>query len=186
VCKLLPSIILAITLALPSAAFAGETERDFAQQVSDEGTVVFLVAGIGLPLLEESEAGEQQAYRTLDALIATTIATEGLQRIIQTERPDGSGEEDSFPSLHSSAAFSVATLQAERHPDEAWLWYSGAALIATSRLPLKRHRVSEVLAGAALGFGIAQWELSAPQGLLLQPLINPQSGDLGLFISKRF
>ena len=180
---LLATLCLVAALCLP--AFAGDAEREAAGYLSDEGVVVFLFAGIGLPLLEGGADGEQQGYRALDALIATAIASEALKRAVAEERPDGSGEKDSFPSLHSAAAFSVAAVQAERHPDEAWLWYSGASLIAASRVPLKRHRVRDVLAGALLGYGIAQWELSEPNGLVLQPLIQ-DDGGMGLYISTSF
>src|SRR5438105_1426781 len=56
----------------------------------------------------------------------------------------------SFPSGHATSAFSAAALLSEE--DALWpLYYAVAALIATSRVYVKMHHASDVVAGAALG-----------------------------------
>ncbi|MCJ8278733.1 MAG: hypothetical protein MJK14_01990 [Rivularia sp. ALOHA_DT_140] len=63
-------------------------------------------------------------------------------------------------------------MQSHYNRDKAILWYSGASLIAYSRLNLNRHRLAEVITGAALGYLTAKLELSQKRGLILFPLIN--------------
>ncbi len=112
--------------------------------------------------------------RSLDTLFTSTLLSEGMKRIFRQERPDGSGERNSFPSGHATAAFAIATMQSNFHRDESVLWYLGAFLIADSRLTLRRHRPRDVFAGAALGTGTAAWELEQPRGLILAPFIRPE------------
>ena len=69
-------------------------------------------------------------------------------------------------------------MEGSLHPKQAPLWYLGAAAISYSRVRLHRHTVGDVVAGAALGFGVSKLELSQPRGLILSPFITP--GGLGL------
>jgi len=56
----------------------------------------------------------------------------------------------SFPSGHATSAFSAAALLSEE--DALWpLYYCVAAVVASSRVYVKMHHASDVLAGAALG-----------------------------------
>jgi len=61
----------------------------------------------------------------------------------------------SFPSGHTTAAFSAATVYALEYKDRAWvpvLAYSAATLIGLSRITENAHWSSDVFAGAALGY----------------------------------
>jgi membrane-associated phospholipid phosphatase len=130
----------------------------------------------------------ERSLRTLDSLTTSTLLCIGLKEVSQVKRPD-SDSRDSFPSCHATAAFAVATVQSHYHPDSAILWYSGASLIAYSRLNLNRHRFSEVLAGAALGYLTGKLELSQKRGLILFPLISSDdNGDsiIGLQVLGSF
>jgi undecaprenyl-diphosphatase len=55
----------------------------------------------------------------------------------------------SFPSGHAAAAFTAATVLADG-PDAA-LWFALAGLVSASRVYVRLHHASDVLAGAALG-----------------------------------
>lgn len=69
----------------------------------------------------------------------------------------GSG---SFPSGHTIAAFSVATVISRRYSTHRWVPYAAygvAALVGFSRLSLSSHFVSDVFAGAALGYSISRF-----------------------------
>ncbi|RYG39429.1 phosphatase PAP2 family protein [bacterium] len=158
--------------------------QDLSKAVSGPFTYAYLTAGLALPLLRDGESGRQRSFRTLDALGSTFLITEGLKSIVRERRPDGS-DRQSFPSAHASLAFTVATMQADFRPREAVYWYLGASMIGASRVDLRKHHVHDVLAGAALGYGIARLELSLPRGLILQPLIGERK-QYGLMISGRF
>jgi len=73
-------------------------------------------------------------------------ATEGFIHVLPLRRPRTS----SFPSGHATSAFSAAALLSE--DDALWpLYYVIAAVVATSRVYVKMHHASDVVAGAALG-----------------------------------
>jgi len=56
----------------------------------------------------------------------------------------------SFPSGHATSSFAAATLLADR--DFLWpLYYSAAVVVASSRVHVKIHHASDVVAGAFLG-----------------------------------
>jgi hypothetical protein len=87
-------------------------------------------------------------------LISAQIVTQTLNGAIKLSvgrnRPDGT--EFSFPSGHASTAFATATVL-QRHL--GWKVgapaYALAAYVATSRVQMKRHFLSDVTFGAALG-----------------------------------
>jgi membrane-associated phospholipid phosphatase len=179
-----------IALAAPLSV-AAQADPPFDRQVGDffsgTGSILYLAAGVGVPLLTDGKAGKTHSLRALDALTSSVLLSEGMKRLVQEKRPD-SNEHNSFPSGHATAAFAIATVESAFHPKQAVYWYTGASLISASRVTLHRHTVGDVLAGAALGYGVARWELSSRRGLLLMPFIQPteKGTAYGLFFTKSF
>ncbi|RYG69063.1 phosphatase PAP2 family protein [bacterium] len=134
---------------------------------------------------------KQQWIRTADSLLTTTLITYGLKSVIHEDRPDDSGD-DSFPSLHTSAAFSIAATQAYFHPKQAPYWYGAATLVGIQRVHADKHYWHDVAAGAALGYFTARLEVRQKNGLLLRPFIrdngsnNPAGQTRGLNLTKFF
>jgi undecaprenyl-diphosphatase len=62
----------------------------------------------------------------------------------------------SFPSGHTLHAVSFAWQACAHFPELAWILVSLAGLIAASRVVLGLHYPTDVLAGAALGAGLAE------------------------------
>ena len=65
-----------------------------------------------------------------------------------------------FPSGHTIAAFSVATVVARRYRNRKWVPYVAyglAGAVGFSRVSLNAHFVSDVFAGAALGYSISRF-----------------------------
>ncbi|MDE5555927.1 MAG: phosphatase PAP2 family protein [Muribaculaceae bacterium] len=81
--------------------------------------------------------------------------TEVLKDNIMEMRPDGSGDH-SFPSRHTSYAFTLASICAHDLYRFSPLWVSAshtlANAVAMQRVYASRHYPGDVLAGAALGF----------------------------------
>ena len=169
--------------------FGRGTAEGEARFASGTGNVIYLAAGTLFPLLEDGKEGEQHAVRTADALFTSTIVTEALKQVTRERRPDGSSR-TSFPSGHATAAFAVATMESHYHPRQSLLWYSGAALISESRVQLNRHYLHDVVAGAAVGYFTARYELHSRHGLLLFPFVKgrDESGNAvaGFALSKTF
>ncbi|BAY60743.1 hypothetical protein NIES22_08030 [Calothrix brevissima NIES-22] len=173
---LLPACIGLHCIMFTPKAIADTFDKDVSEFISGGGTALYLGAGVALPLLLDGKQGGQHSLRALDSLGTSTLLCIGIKEITSVKRPD-SDSRDSFPSCHATAAFAIATVQSHYHPDAAILWYSGASLIAYSRVNLNRHRLTEVLAGAALGYLTARLELSQKHGLILFPIIS--SDDAG-------
>lgn len=139
--------ILAALLCAPASAQTGLLDRSTARFFSNEGNLAFLAGG--LLQRDSRERGR--------ALVTSTLAVTALKALTHERRPDGSTH-DSFPSGHSSAAFTIAGLAAaSAHSDtEAALWYLGAGLIADSRVTLKRHYPHDVVVGGLIGLLVAR------------------------------
>jgi undecaprenyl-diphosphatase len=56
-----------------------------------------------------------------------------------------------MPSGHATAAFAMATVLADRHPKQKWLFYTLAASVAFARIQKERHFLSDVFVGGAIG-----------------------------------
>ena len=84
------------------------------------------------------------------AQIVTQTLTAGIKMAVQRDRPDGT--QYSFPSGHSSVTFATATVLQR---DLGWKVgvpaYGLATFVAASRVQSKRHFLSDVAFGAALG-----------------------------------
>ena len=96
---------------------------------------------------------DQTKYLFISNFISSLI-TYGLKSSIYKTRPDGL-EHDSFPSGHTSVAFTNATvLFYEFHDSSPLLAYSGYAFsttTATFRVLNNKHWISDVLVGAGIG-----------------------------------
>jgi membrane-associated phospholipid phosphatase len=72
----------------------------------------------------------------------------------------------SFPSGHATAAFSVATVVANRYGNHKWVpWavYSVATLISISRITTNAHFSSDVFLGASYGYTISKFQVLRPR-----------------------
>ena len=184
--RLSVSVALALctsTLAAPS--FADSPRDREAKFASHDGNILFLVLGTFLPLITDGRGGGRQTLRNMDALATSTLLSEGLKFLVREKRPE-TEERNSFPSGHATAAFTLAQMQADRHPDQAVLWYGGATLIAESRVHLRRHYAHDVIAGALLGIGMASAARRQPRGFLLAPFIRPNRNGRGRTMGLQF
>jgi membrane-associated phospholipid phosphatase len=60
----------------------------------------------------------------------------------------------SFPSTHAAICFAVVPILDKEFPTLKWFWISFAMLVSVSRVYLKVHFLTDVLAGALLGLAV--------------------------------
>jgi undecaprenyl-diphosphatase len=117
-----------------------------------------VTVGIGLALLV---VDPRIGLAALLANFASHAAVQILKRVVARPRPcDPDGrllalvnlpDPFSFPSGHAAAATAVAATLAWWNPRLAFLVVPLAVVVAVSRIRLRVHHISDVLAGAALG-----------------------------------
>lgn len=100
---------------------------------------------------------------TLLALTLSHVTVQVLKRAVARPRPCDAGGQPlalielpdpfSFPSGHAAAATAIASSVGLQHPPLAAPLLLVAAVVAASRVSLRVHHVSDVLAGSALGLG---------------------------------
>jgi undecaprenyl-diphosphatase len=122
---------------------------------------------VAVALITDNKKLEKNAYEVAASLVVTAAITEGLKIINNRPRPyetyptlihpDSYESGKSFPSAHTSLAFSTATslfLTTKKWyvavPAYAW-----ATSVSYSRMYLGQHYPSDVIAGAFVGAGSA-------------------------------
>lgn len=100
-------------------------------------------------------AGSTLAITYASKLTFVAISRTNPDLAAISKRPD-SGSYDGFPSGHTASAFSAAGFMQRRY---GWKWGVPTTVLATlvgiSRVTSKRHSVTQVIAGAILGYGIS-------------------------------
>jgi membrane-associated phospholipid phosphatase len=134
-------------LSDPESGF-GKTMETIGAWPDEAAAVALFVAG----RFAHGQRFRAMTYDLVDASIVNLSYTALLKVTVRRERPDGSNNQ-SFPSGHASSAFALATV-AERH----YGWkvgvpaYAFAAAMGYSRLLRDKHYLSDVVAGATLGY----------------------------------
>lgn len=126
-------------------------------------------------------------YDMAEAVVVNGIYTAGFKNAIKRERPDGS-DRLSFPSGHTSSTFAMASVaNAHYGPKVGVPAFALASAIGLSRVERGKHNLSDVLAGATIGFvvgrSVAHDNGVAPRGretrFALTPSTDARGGGMG-------
>ena len=145
-----------------------------------------LVTGLVMHDDRATEAGIRSAEATVDSVILYTALKAALAR----QRPyTGAGEgkffsgnwtSGSFPSGHSTLAWTLATVMAHEYPN--WpmrlLMYGAATAVSTTRVTGGVHFPSDVFSGAVIGFGIGSFVSHKDRQNLLVPRAHNKIGRI--------
>lgn len=133
-----------------------------ASALGDHGLLWFLVG-----LARAGRPGPRRALAVRAVVftgVVTPLVNAGLKAAVGRVRPDRAGDQagpvriprtTSFPSGHALAAWCAASLLAE---DDPWApaYYGAATAISASRVHLRLHHASDVVAGALLGMALGR------------------------------
>lgn len=159
-------------LTLLGLAFASdESVRDYALDKRSPARDSFFdtVTYLGHPAVNLAIAGglalagdDEVAYKAANAVVFSSIITQTIKIIVgrprprvenRTAQPFGWDDDHwSFPSGHAASTFALAGVLAAEYPKYKLLFYSGAIMVGLSRIYLDKHYLSDVVAGAAIGF----------------------------------
>lgn len=131
----------------------GENTR--AKKVGMLGVKAFLISG-AVNYVFKQAIHRHRPYQVEEELKNNKIMANTQY---EWDGPFSSFEYTSFPSGHTVAAFAVATIIASEYKDHSWvpvLSYTLATLTGLSRINDNKHWGSDVLIGAALGWGMGK------------------------------
>jgi membrane-associated phospholipid phosphatase len=155
------------------------------------------LAFYGLGRLNHHQSFRDATYDIAEVTLVAVTYTTALKYTTKRERPDGSNKL-SFPSGHAGNAFSWAAIGAHYY---GWRLgvpaYALATLVGISRMEKNVHHLSDVVAGAGLGFISARSVIrknSEPKvpnvgptaSLVFSPLRDAHGQGLGLQASLVF
>lgn len=125
-------------------------------------SLVWHLANVGRGLTGRGRARQIPIFAAALGL-ESLLVNQGIKRLFRRPRPTIAGDArmpvrqpstSSFPSGHSSAAGFAATVLTGWDGRSAPLWWSIAAVVATSRVYVRIHHASDVVAGVAVGVGL--------------------------------
>lgn len=147
--------------------------RLVSHRLTDAFTVPYLLAGTGLAWIGARAARRLRPRAFVAAALLAgllqSLVTEGAKLVAGRERPGDIIESlgtwvdrwhpfqygGSFPSGHATFGFALAAVGAAYWPRGRVGWYAVGVLVCLARLWLVRHNLSDVIAGAGLGWYIA-------------------------------
>lgn len=123
----------------------------------------------GYGLLTKNRKSESTALLAAESFVLASLLVRIPKNLIGRKRPDSGADAfefdgplqgTSFPSGHTIAVFSVASVLANQYRETVWvpiLSYSAAGLAGLSRIYDNRHWASDVFAGAVLGIAVGNF-----------------------------
>jgi|JI10StandDraft_1071094.scaffolds.fasta_scaffold126822_3 membrane-associated phospholipid phosphatase len=140
----------------------------------------------GTSLLGHNEHFQLISETMVEALIFNSVMTEGLKYGLNRQRPNGGHY--SFPSGHTSTAFTIASVL---QSFEGWKIgvpaFAVASFIGFTRLDGNYHHISDVVFGAALGscigLGSSLFHRNENTRLLISPILDQTRG---IMLSYKF
>ncbi len=156
----------------------------------DPKIIVFRLQDMGLSVASACYAVWQKDWQGLKELFTTQVSvaliTVFLKNMVGRLRPNGA-DNHSFPSGHSSAAFTAASYVHQRYGlDKALIPYMCASVIGCVRVYKQAHFPSDVFVGAGIGiltaYNMVTQKSNAPVSddteALVQPSVEAKNRDL--------
>ncbi|SMO59950.1 PAP2 superfamily protein [Saccharicrinis carchari] len=178
--KILLGIIMSILLygvvVYAQSDALGHEKWEYVLEDSGDILQIAIPVSAGLiTLLKEDYKGTKSLALSYGTTLALSYT---FKHITKLKRPEGRNRFDSFPSAHTSSAFSGASFLQRRYGwNYGWPAYLLATIVAVSRTegPDGYHTVWDVLGGAAMGIGSTY--------LFTKPYENPKL-EFGLSVNR--
>lgn len=158
--------ILTLLMIVSTMAYSkSNTER-----AGDVLTLLIPAVALGSTLYTEDQNGSIEFFK---AYGSTAAATQILKYTVRAPRPNNPDSVTSFPSGHTSSAFSGASFIHKRYGlTYAIPAYIGAIYTGYSRVKAEKHYTKDVIAGALLGMGFSWYFVSPYENLAVTPTVG--------------
>ncbi len=139
----------------------------------------------------EDRQMQAMSYSLAQGFAVTSAVTTGMKLAVNRQRPDRSNRR-AFPSGHTSNAFAFATIFSHYHPRARIPAYLGATIVAVSRLDEDVHYLTDVVAGATLGYIVGRTvirqekEKKTRRRTTWMPHLSPARGEAGITLIVDF
>jgi len=158
-------ITLSISMLLSSSLYA----KSNTEKLGDILQLAVPISAYGTTLYLDDKEGQNQFYKSYATTLGTTLL---LKYTVREKRPD-SNARDSFPSGHTSSAFSGASFIHQRYGFKyAILPYVVATYTGYSRVQSNRHYTRDVVAGALLGIASSWYFVTPYKNLQINPVVD--------------
>jgi len=152
--------------------------------VTNLSTAVVPLTGLAVAYFTDDTEGEKQWLRNTGlSLVLTSTLRVAFNETYLGKRPNGGRY--GFPSGHEAFVMSGAAFLGERY---GWKWgapaYAAAAYVGYDRVHENKHHLRDVLASAALSYGVALLTVTPENATHLAPIIGPDF--LGLRWERSF
>ncbi len=207
--RILPVALITTGILLSASSFEKSLQKDLRRLVGNDfylnmddytryAPVVEMYSADILGVKSRNHWFDQTKNLVLASAISNGVSTL-LKKEIYKPRPGGSTNVNSFPSGHTTTAFTTATVLFEEFKDtNPLLAYSGYIFAATTgslRMLNNMHYLSDVLVGAGIGIlsvklvyhfeHLIAWNpFKKIDGLAFAPQVNMDS--VGFYLSRRF
>ena len=167
------SFVLMVIFGISDFVYAKSTT----ETIGDILSIALPVTAYGTTLFINDKDGQMQFYKSYATTMGTTYL---LKYTVREKRPDNNNK-DSFPSAHTSSAFSGASFIHKRYGLKyAILPYISAIYAGYSRVNTNKHHAIDVYVGAAIGV-LSSWYFVSPyKNLQITPLVGSDFKGLSL------
>ncbi|HZN14867.1 MAG TPA: phosphatase PAP2 family protein [Acidimicrobiales bacterium] len=136
-----------------------------ASAIGDHGMLWVLLAGVRA--LRGPQHRKAATRAAIGVGVESLIVNIGIKSLFRRRRPRPADDfvhphhlriplTSSFPSGHSTSAFTAATLLSDGDPAMAPVYFAAATVVAASRVYVKIHHASDVIAGIGVGLALGQ------------------------------
>jgi len=176
----LKKITLSLILVLTSVGALADTD-EIIEKTGDVLQIALPLTALAATYTLDDPEGRKALLMSYGA---TFTVTHILKRTVKKVRPNG-WNTLSFPSGHTSSAFSGASFLAKRYGWEVGVpAYLAASFVGYSRVHAEQHDWVDVTAGALLAVGLNQWLVPNQDDISLA--IQPTKGGYQMAFSFRY
>jgi membrane-associated phospholipid phosphatase len=164
----LSAALVVLFSLLPGVAAEGSEESS-----ADIATLLMPLGTYAIASFKNDDEGKSQFLRSTGmSLVLNSVARLAFNETSWGKRPNG--KEYGFPSGHTAFVVSSAAFLQDRY---GWQYgvpaYLLSGYVAYVRVDTEHHRWRDIIAGAALSFGVSKFYVTPQHATQIAPVVGP-------------